>query len=79
MQKPSLNPAWPHFFGLFVVFLAVFIGVARVVIHGKNNARVDATFAHFRTLGSDWDHCDDLLNDGTWLDSRFKNWQPEGA
>ncbi|KAF5312144.1 hypothetical protein D9619_003453 [Psilocybe cf. subviscida] len=61
--KSTLNPAWPHFLGVFALILACFIGLTRELFSGW----------------SDPLHCDALLNEGSWLDSNHRNWQPDGC
>ncbi|CCM04188.1 uncharacterized protein FIBRA_06354 [Fibroporia radiculosa] len=59
----SLNPQWSHYVALFSLAIALFSGFVRYFI-------IDHT---------DPLHCDALLNEGQWLDSKFKNWQPDGC
>ena len=33
----------------------------------------------FLTGWTDALHCEALLNDGSWLDGKYRNWQPDGA
>ncbi|KAF9535382.1 O-acetyltransferase [Crepidotus variabilis] len=58
-----LNPSWPHFLGIFSFFLACFLGIFHWTLYGW----------------ADPTHCKALLNEGSWLDSKYKNWQPNGC
>lgn len=49
---------------------------------------VTFVLAHFHLARVSWGfvidrldplHCDALMTEGSWLDDKFKNWQPEGA
>ncbi|OCH94755.1 Cas1p-domain-containing protein [Obba rivulosa] len=59
----SVNPLWTHYIAWASVALAVALGLVRYVIID----RVDPL------------HCDALLTEGQWLDTGFRNWQPEGC
>ncbi|KAH9487018.1 putative O-acetyltransferase CAS1 [Psilocybe cubensis] len=61
--KSTLNPAWPHFLGIFFILLACFSGITHLLFFGW----------------ADPMHCEALLNDGSWLDSDYQNWQPNGC
>ncbi|KIM48284.1 hypothetical protein M413DRAFT_440005 [Hebeloma cylindrosporum] len=62
-MKFSVNPAWPHFLGIFSLMLACLLGSSRMLLN------------HW----SDPMHCHALLNRGSWLDSKHSNWQPDGC
>ncbi|PPQ62754.1 hypothetical protein CVT24_000448 [Panaeolus cyanescens] len=61
--RPSFNPAWPHFLGVLSVLIALLFGVLQLLLQGF----------------SDPLYCSALLNRGSWLDTVYKNWQPDGC
>ncbi|PPQ92666.1 hypothetical protein CVT25_013973 [Psilocybe cyanescens] len=61
--KFTLNPAWPHFLGVFFILLACSTGLAHLLLAGW----------------ADPMYCGALLNDGSWLDSEYQSWQPNGC
>ncbi|KZW02532.1 Cas1p-domain-containing protein [Exidia glandulosa HHB12029] len=64
-RKPSfsLDPLWPHYGSAGIIAVTFVLGVLRLLL-------LDWT---------DPQHCGALLTTGQWLDSSFKNWQPEGC
>ncbi|KAG5647639.1 hypothetical protein DXG03_008992 [Asterophora parasitica] len=54
---------WPHFLGILVTALSVFVGLSRYVILDW----------------SDPTRCAELLGRGSWLDDGLRNWQPNGC
>ncbi|KAF8168192.1 O-acetyltransferase [Crassisporium funariophilum] len=61
--KSSVNPAWPHFLGVFTIILGCVFGLTRQIMTGW----------------SDPIQCRALLDKGSWLDSKHRNWQPDGC
>ncbi|TFK30348.1 O-acetyltransferase [Coprinopsis marcescibilis] len=61
--KFKINPAWPQLLGVLSLLIAIAAGAFRYLL-------LDA---------GDPYHCSTLLNDGSWLDSASRNWQPEGC
>ncbi|KAA1468701.1 Cas1p-domain-containing protein [Dentipellis sp. KUC8613] len=59
----SVNPLWPHYVSLAAIVLAFVFGLTRYSL-------LDSLDPH---------HCGALLNSGRWLDTKFKNWQPDGC
>ncbi|KAI0931847.1 hypothetical protein AcV5_004766 [Taiwanofungus camphoratus] len=59
----SWNPLWPHYVAIASVALALLLGTVRYLLID----RLDPL------------HCDALMTEGSWLDDKFKNWQPEGC
>ncbi|KAI0673403.1 Cas1p-domain-containing protein [Trametes maxima] len=59
----SLNPLWPHYLSWACVGIAVLLGVARYGILDLPDPM----------------HCNALLSEGRWLDTKFRNWQPDGC
>jgi len=73
-----LNPAWPHFVCISALLFACFLGL----IHYGYSQHIIHSFREFWPLlfkgWADPMHCGALLNDGSWLDARYQNWQPDG-
>ncbi|KAI0756739.1 O-acetyltransferase [Daedaleopsis nitida] len=59
----SLNPLWPHYLSWACVGIAIVLGLLRFGVADRPD-----------TL-----HCNALLTEGRWLDSKFRNWQPDGC
>ncbi|KAH7910888.1 10 TM acyl transferase domain found in Cas1p-domain-containing protein [Hygrophoropsis aurantiaca] len=59
----SLNPFWPHYIALSATAIGIIAGFLRFFLID----RLDPL------------HCNALLNKGSWLDSDYRNWQPEGC
>ena len=79
----SLNPLWPHYLSWACVAVAIALGLLRYGILGK----LSSFYLHlcgFLRVGRYADrpdplHCNALLTEGRWLDTKFRNWQPDGA
>ncbi|KAI0778449.1 O-acetyltransferase [Trametes elegans] len=59
----SLNPHWPHYLSWSCVGIALLLGIVRYGILDRPDPM----------------HCNALLTEGRWLDTKFKNWQPDGC
>lgn len=71
-MKFSINPAWPHFLGVFSLVLACLLGSSRLLLNRKQTH--PSLYFHFISNSfnlADWSdpmHCQALLNRGSWLD-----------
>ncbi|KIY50551.1 Cas1p-domain-containing protein [Fistulina hepatica ATCC 64428] len=64
MADFSLNFAqWAHAVSWLALTIALLLGLGRTIVFDR----------------TDPIHCNALLQRGTWLDSAFKNWQPDGC
>ncbi|CAA7258658.1 unnamed protein product [Cyclocybe aegerita] len=61
--KSKLNPSWPHFLGISTILFGFVIGLGHLTL----------------SSWSDPFHCNALLNDGSWMDANYRNWQPDGC
>ncbi|TBU63674.1 O-acetyltransferase [Dichomitus squalens] len=59
----SVNPLWPHYLSWACVGVAVALGLLRYGIFDRPDPL----------------HCNALLMEGRWLDTAFRNWQPDGC
>lgn len=62
-SKSAINPIWPHYGAAGTIVVAVILGLLRYLLFGWQDSI----------------RCGALLSTGQWLDSKFKNWQPEGC
>ncbi|EIW64341.1 Cas1p-domain-containing protein [Trametes versicolor FP-101664 SS1] len=59
----SVNPLWPHYLSWACVGIATLVGLVRYGLLDRTDPM----------------HCNALLTEGRWLDTKFKNWQPDGC
>ncbi|KAG8763797.1 hypothetical protein FRC11_012373 [Ceratobasidium sp. 423] len=62
-SKTTVSPLWPHYAAAGTIGVAVILGLLRYFLFGWQ----DST------------RCGALLSTGQWLDTKFRNWQPEGC
>lgn len=61
--RTIINPLWPHYVAAGTIASAVILGLLRFVLFGWQDSI----------------RCGALLSSGQWLDTKFRNWQPNGC
>lgn len=61
--RTIINPLWPHYVAAGTIASAVVLGLLRFVLFGWQDSL----------------RCGALLSSGQWLDTKFRNWQPNGC
>ncbi|KAF8758534.1 10 TM Acyl Transferase domain found in Cas1p [Rhizoctonia solani] len=64
-SKTAVSPLWPHYAAAGTVAIAVVLGLLPQTYHDSG--------------WQDSIRCGALLSTGQWLDTKFRNWQPEGC
>ncbi|KAH7340449.1 Cas1p-domain-containing protein [Rhizoctonia solani] len=62
-SKTKASPLWPHYAAAVTIGVAVILGLLRYLLFGWQDSI----------------RCGALLSTGQWLDTKFRNWQPEGC